>query len=1000
MTDSGQTRLRRDAMAQFERLIDLDADARAAELHKLADADAALHAQVRRLLDADRAAEAGGFLGDGAEARLRSLGGFVETEAVTLQAGAAFGPYRLEHPLGSGGMGEVWLASRVDGLYEGKVAIKTLRAFLVQPGARERFAREGRILGRLQHPNIARLLDAGVTDDGQLYLVLEYVAGAHLTAWCDAQNLSIAARLQLFLRICEAVAHAHAQLVVHRDLKPSNILVAASGEPKLLDFGIAKLIEGEAGSDTASGAQTELTRLGGRALTPEYAAPEQILGEPVSTATDVYALGVLLYELLCGLRPHSGNGVTALQLERAVIETDARPLTQSTLRRESSERSTPAQRAARRGLTPRSLRKALAGDLDNIVLKALRRVPAQRYASVSAFADDLRRHLAHEPISAQRDALGYRAGKFLRRYRGGLAAAAAVVVALSAGLGFSLWQAQVARTQAQKAEAVKNFLLAIFEQNRVNHPDGAQARTTTAAQLLDVGAQRIRDELHDVPEVRTELLSTLGTLYYGLMLPEPALALQREAVEILSRAFGDDDSRTVEARVRLGASLIESAALYDEGSAMLKTALAQLDAGGQGQLRIAAFAAYHLGQWAYYTLPADDPAARQYFQRALDTYRALGHSAGEQILCWQGLAHAAEYSGDLAAAEHGYRQSLELAKDAPTRRVDIAGSYQQFGDLLRKQYRYAEAEAKLREAVRLFDEAVGPAHPLTIDARRELGKHLSAAGKRAEGLAMLADVVRDQTRVRGADDPAMTAVARFDYANALFAYGRFEEAAEQFERTLAVRRAEAAQSPHLAITLSRYGYVLLMLGRLDQAEALSDEAVAMIQAVYGSNSGSLATARVRRAQLWLARGDAARAAAESAAVLEAWPSASGDPPVHWVAAQLALVDALLVLGRSAEARLHAQALVSRIASPEAAEATTARRPEEEARAQLGLGRALLQSGDAAAAIAPLTRAVRLRESGDDPDSPWLAQARTALAQAQADVRQAHVAGSDSSSKRK
>lgn len=972
MTDTGQTRLRREAMAVFERLIDLDAATLATELERLAEDDAALHAQVRRLLDADQAAEAGGFLGGDAEARLRRLGSFSEPAATALQPGIAFGPYRLERPLGSGGMGEVWLAARVDGLYDGEVAIKTLRAYLTQPGARERFAREGRILGRLQHPHIARLLDAGVADDGQLYLVLEYIAGEHLMAWCDARRLAIPARLQLFLRICDAVAHAHAQLVVHRDLKPSNILVTASGEPKLLDFGIAKLIEGEPGSDTASGAQTELTRIGGRALTPEYAAPEQILGEPVSTATDVYALGVLLYELLCGLRPHSGNGVSALQLERAVIETDARPLTQSTQRRESSERSTPAQRAACRGLTTRSLRKALAGDLDNIVLKALRRVPTQRYASASAFADDLRRHLAHEPISAQRDALGYRAGKFLRRYRLGVAASAAVLLALSAGLGAALWQAQLARAQARKAESVKDFMLAIFRQNRVDHPDGVAARDTTAAQLLAVGAQRIRGELGDVPDVRAELLTTLGQLYYDLLLPEPALELQREALATLTQAHGDNDARVVDARVRLGVSLVESAGDNDEGAALLKQALAQLDASGRGQDPMAAQAAQILGQWAYRTLPAEDPAARGYFERALAIYRRVPGHADGQMLCWQGLARVDEYRGDLAAAERGYKQALAVAPLAADNHVDVAGTYQQYGDLLRKLQRFDEAEKNLREALRLFMGAVGAEHPLTVDARRELGLLLSAAGKPAEGIAMLEDVLQLQSRIRGADDGAMTTSARFDYASALVGYGRFEAAAAEFEHTLRIWRVEAAGSSSLSATTSRYGNLLVAQGRLDLAEPMLRESLDITMSIYPPGNRNVATSRIRLADVQLARGDVRGAAEEYTRVLEAWPSTEGAPTPQWIAANAGLIDASLRLGQAAAAKARAQALVERVTRPDLV-------TESEALAQLRLGRTLLQSGDAAAAEAPLQRAVALRERLGDPDSPWLAEARVALA---------------------
>ena len=314
-------------------------------------------------------------------------------------------------------MGTVWLARRSDGRFEGTAAVKLLNLALLDQVGAARFRREGTVLARLNHPNIARLLDAGVTAGGQPYLVLEYVEGERLDRWCDEHRLGPEARLQLFLGVLEAVAHAHANLIVHRDLKPSNILVTPGGTVKLLDFGIAKLLEAESGE----GANTTLTDAAGRALTPEYAAPEQVTGGTITVATDVYSLGVLLYLLLAGRHPTGHGSRSAAEHLRHVVETE--PAAPERRGRQCARRS--------RSTVPR-LRRLYAGDLDNILAKALKKRPEERYASIGAFADDLQRYLRHQPVSARRDSFGYRAAKFVRRNRLPLALGMAAALALGA----------------------------------------------------------------------------------------------------------------------------------------------------------------------------------------------------------------------------------------------------------------------------------------------------------------------------------------------------------------------------------------------------------------------------------------------------------------------------------------------------------------------------------------------------------------------------------------
>ncbi|HOV58412.1 MAG TPA: protein kinase, partial [Rhodanobacteraceae bacterium] len=505
-------------------------------------ADAELRALLQALLAHE---DAPGFLdGDGGAYAARLIG-----EAPSVPT--TLGPYRVCRLLGEGGSGSVFLGEReLDGSVQ-RVALKLLRSGVHDAAERERFRRERRILARLQHPHIARLLDGGFSPAGVPWFALEYVDGEPITAWCDARRLDLDARLRLFASACEAVAYAHRQLIVHRDLKPANLLVDAQGAPHLLDFGIAKLLDPSERGDA--------TRTQARRLTPAYAAPEQFDGGAVSTATDVYALGVLLHELLCGRRPEVAvDG--SLRLPSASVAADPQ--------REAH--------AAARGSSARALTARLRGDLDTLLLTALAPEPARRYAGADALAADVARYLAQRPLQARRAGAGYRLGKFLRRHR--VAAIAALLLGLSVVVGVAATLRESARARAAAAEAAqqaaragaaRDFVLALFDGVS---PDEARGREIGARELLERGEARLAETLAQQPALRVELASDLAAGWRQLGAYERAA----DRLEPLLPLDPGAAARRELGRVRAAQGR------YDDAEALLREALARSRDAGEG----------------------------------------------------------------------------------------------------------------------------------------------------------------------------------------------------------------------------------------------------------------------------------------------------------------------------------------------------------------------------------------------------------------------------------
>jgi serine/threonine-protein kinase len=631
----------RALIPHLDRVLDLPPDQQQPWLSLLRETDAALADDLQALMRRHEAIDES-FLAEGPEAPV----------PVPSLVGQTAGAYVLRSQLGQGGMGSVWLAERSDGRYQGVAAIKVLNADLAGPAGEARFRREAGILARLRHPHIAQLIDAGVSPSGQPYLVLERVDGERIDRHCDARSLSVAARIRLFLDVLAAVAHAHANLIVHRDIKPSNVLVAADGQVKLLDFGIAKLLESD-----ETGERTALTREGESALTPEYAAPEQLTGGDVTTATDVHALGVLLYLLVTGQHPTASESSSPAELIRAIVDTEPARVSDAVV---SEDRSgAPAERAARRASTPRKLRGTLRGDLDNIVGKALKKRPSERYASAEAMADDLRRYLDRQPVRARPDSLAYRARKFAARNRLVLGAATVAVVALAAGTALAAWQARTAARQRdralvelRRAESTIDFISFLLAEARPT-----EGRPITNEELLARGDAVIDARYANDPATRIHMLLMLGDRYAENEQYDRWQATLERAFQA-SRGIADVGLRS-RAACAMANGLVDQAPRDNEAmpDRLLAEAYADLATVTDAQADLA----YCLLQEADLANKRGDSArALAAAERAVALEEARGAPAGRRFDAASSLATAYFVTGRSEAADRAYRQLFAI----------------------------------------------------------------------------------------------------------------------------------------------------------------------------------------------------------------------------------------------------------------------------------------------------------------------------------------------------
>lgn len=856
----------------LDALLELDGEARTARLNALRKEDPALAAEVEALLALEDDNE--DFLSEP-----------LVTPPPMAKADTMIGPYKLDRLLGEGGMGQVWLARRADGLYQRRVALKLLRPGLADPNLRQRFTRERQILARLGHPHIARLLDAGISADNQPYLALEYVEGEPITDWCRSRDLDIEARLNLFLQVCEAVSHAHANLIVHRDLKPSNIMVTPLDEVRLLDFGIAKLLDGpEAGRDN--------TRTEVRAFTLHYAAPEQIRGEPVTTMTDVYSLGVVLYELLAETKPYRLKRQSDAEWEEAILIADPQKPS-ATLQREAE--SDPSRMPALRRRA-----KQIAGDLDNIALKALAKRPEHRYPSVEAMALDLHRYLEGKPVLARPQSMTYRSRKFVQRHRWALATTGLVLAVLTTALVLVTWQAGQAMREASRAQALQKFVISLFEQAGGS---GGPPGPLDVRKLLKAGEQRGNRELARQPVDRAELFGVIARLWLGLGEYREAERLLKTQNAILIGLDDPPDSLRLSSASNMGRAL---RLLGRSSECIAHMTPLETDARSQQRL-LPVQAAEFFSELGRCEREENKPrVARLLFQRSLELRSNTLDDIPGVVENLADLADLERDAGNTQAALQGFRNALaQLQASAGNRHPLAIGLQQRLCDLDRGAGELVIAERDCHNALTLALDLHGEDHPSSVNARRQLAAihvdlgrfHEAGDAFRASQRWLVAhlgqqheDVARDdaslgivawelgdiETALRHLDralailrkDPSswLYQGVLFNKGMVLHDAGRDQAALPLLLQVEKLRIANLEKDhPRIGDTERMIGEVLAGLGQNDDARARLTNAVKLTRAGYGPSHP-----HTRRAELSLALFDLAHS----------------DPPAPSVLAQL------------------------------------------------------------------------------------------------------------------
>ena len=816
------------------------------------------------------------------------------TSHIALQAATSelIGNFRVLREIGHGGMAVVYLAERADGSYSQRVALKILRHGLTDSQAQFHFAQERQILASLEHPSIARLLDAGTTATGLRYLAMEYVEGVPIDRYCDEQRLSIDARLTLFVKVLEAVQYAHGHLIAHRDLKPSNIVVTPEGAVKLLDFGIAKLL---APATLAHAAPP--TRNSVWLMTPECASPEQVRGEPVSTATDVYQLGVLLYTLLSGRQPYAVQGRAPLEVFREICESE--PLAPSSTVGNKDVHTEPhgaIHICTVRGTTPAGLRRALRDDLDAIVLKALRKAPAQRYASVEQLIDDIHRHQQGFAVSAHHGAWWYRAEKFLRRHAQMVSVIAFAVVAVAS---IATWYAiqlagerNRARREAATATHVAEFLANVFTGSNSRIANGG----TTARELLDWGAERIETDLAIQPAMKAHLLNVISGAYVQYDLFDQAQPLLERALAQNTRLYGRNSKETAETLYWIATLAshrddnAKSVSLYEEVLRIRESAFGPRHVATADALAALASATLRGG---------DTPSAARAAERALGIYSHTVDANDERALTTINVLIACAFNaGDLGRARALYEQLLpRIAHSLGTDHRNYAAALGNLAFVKIELGDYEGVEEELERSIRLYEQLYGPDHGSIAAKWVVLGKFLHQTDRLSESLTTLQHAIDSQRRVSGPGD-RVEAFALSMMSATLRSRGDLEGALQRIQAALEILRELLGPShDEYAEALQAYGEIQLERNDLAAAVPALTEAVAALRANQAADHYETAQARMANALLLMRTERATEAEAEIRAAISVYGKML--PPEHrlLVAARSALGESLLLQGK-------------------------------------------------------------------------------------------------------
>ncbi len=862
--------------ALFDEVEELTPEARALRIAELKRNEPEAAAELLRWLARDRQVE--GLL-DGLTGSQPAPGKIPIDESGD-RSGQAIGPYQLLRRVGRGGMGEVYEARRPVADFEQRVAIKLLRRGLDSEDVIRRFLRERRILAQLEHPGIARLIDGGMSEDGLPYLVMEFVTGEGLLDAVNKQDLDIESRLHLFLHICDAVAYAHRRLIVHRDIKPSNVLLSTDNEPKLLDFGIAKLLD-EVDEEA-------LTGTGMRVLTPAYAAPEQILGQPISTATDVYSLGLILYELLTGSTPLQRSGKN---LERVAHDLEQ----ESVLRPSSAVLASGAPPSVTQASRQRRARR-LSGDLDTIVLHALKREPERRYQGAAELAEDIRRHLNGHPVRAEADTIRYRLGKFVQRHRGGVTAAALALLGIIAGLVVALWQADIARrqaaiaqTQLQRAEAIKEFTLSLFREQDPLARGKPEPRS--ANELIAVGIARARTQFSDDPAQRSELLNDLGEVLVSLgdfsaaaPVLEEARAEQAGRAGPHSAAHAQTQANLAAARLGLGETTVAIELLEQSIDVLVGTSGADsaMALKVRAQMVKALFASGRVDEavtLARALLPAHEqlfgPNAAPTIARLADITMLLeqsdqleaAESAAQSLVMRVEGAYGADsillirpltLLGDLhrrrqqyPAADASYARALALARAHrhPGMSARVLGRR---GDLLRRMQRLDEAAAHFDEAASLLPDTSPERGQIEL-WRAGLARTQGDMRRASAGFLKAFEIFRGAL----GDESVFAWNAALEYANTERMAGTGSVAEPLLLQAVeTLRRIAKPQSFDLMLATGTLAQWRAAQGRHAEASLLFAESIAIGDTVYGPGHPTNVLTRLAHAESLIAIGSA------------------------------------------------------------------------------------------------------------------------------------------------